>query len=423
MSKRFYFLAGVRVLLSISALVLFPKILYAILPSCPPGSFACQTEGGGGTPSGSIGEETPPPSDGSEGGIPSGTSPGSSSDLPSGTAPGGSETSGENANAPGAGPGSSSSAPPGVSSSDSSPENFFRNISGGGGRGSATLDQAIEEDIALGVPWGGYEGAGFSAQKPDFTQCRYFELGGIIGFDEDSDGLTQDQEIFQGTLPDNPDTDYDSFFDGEEVCSEYDPLNPPKISPVNRQLMAKLKGKILLQVERRGEAWYVYPADQLRYYLRNGAVAYSVMKFLSLGITDNDLEKIPVGHEPRFQDADSDADGLPDKTEEGLKTDPLSFDTDGDGVSDGEEVLVKKTNPLGKGKLPSDTKLLQRVRGKILLQVESRGEAWYVNPKDGKRYYMKDGNAAYQIMRFLSLGITNLDINKLPIGTLRGKIK
>ena len=54
--------------------------------------------------------------------------------------------------------------------------------------------------------------------------------------------------------------------------------------------------------------------------------------------------------------------------------------------------------------------------GKILLQVESRGEAWYLNPSDGKRYYMKDGEQAYQIMRFLSLGITNTDLRKIAVG-------
>ena len=31
---------------------------------------------------------------------------------------------------------------------------------------------------------------------------------------------------------------------------------------------------------------------------------------------------------------------------------------------------------------------------------------------------MKDGEAAYQIMRFLSLGITNKDIGEIPEGNL-----
>jgi hypothetical protein len=41
-----------------------------------------------------------------------------------------------------------------------------------------------------------------------------------------------------------------------------------------------------------------------------------------------------------------------------------------------------------------------------------------VNPADGKRYYMKDGDIAYEIMRYLSLGITNKDLEKIRIGEL-----
>jgi len=53
-----------------------------------------------------------------------------------------------------------------------------------------------------------------------------------------------------------------------------------------------------------------------------------------------------------------------------------------------------------------------------VLQVQDRGQAWYINPKDGKRYYMKDGKLAYQIMRYLSLGITNEDIRQIAVGEL-----
>lgn len=35
-----------------------------------------------------------------------------------------------------------------------------------------------------------------------------------------------------------------------------------------------------------------------------------------------------------------------------------------------------------------DLKLAERLKGKILLQIESDGEAWYLNPKDKKRYYL-----------------------------------
>jgi Subtilisin-like serine proteases len=187
---------------------------------------------------------------------------------------------------------------------------------------------------------------------------------------------------------------------------------------VDKGLAKRLSGSILLQVEKNGEAWYVNPTDQNKYYLQNGSVAYNALRVFGLGITNSDLEKIPVGVESRFLDTDTDGDGLVDKLEEGLKTDPNKNDTDGDGVSDGEEVLKRGTNPLGTGMFSYNNTLINRLKGRILLQVQSKGEAWYINPVDGKRYYMKDGDAAYQIMRFLSLGITNADLRKISVGIL-----
>jgi len=98
-----------------------------------------------------------------------------------------------------------------------------------------------------------------------------------------------------------------------------------------------------------------------------------------------------------------------------LKTDVNNPDSDGDSFKDGEEIL-NGFNPLGTGRLFFDTNFANSLKGKILLQVESRGEAWYVNVDDGKRYYMKDGGAAYQIMRFLSLGITDSDLVSINEG-------
>lgn len=47
---------------------------------------------------------------------------------------------------------------------------------------------------------------------------------------------------------------------------------------------------------------------------------------------------------------DSDQDGIADEVEGILGTDPYKFDTDGDGMGDGEEI-IKGRNPLGNGKL------------------------------------------------------------------------
>ena len=191
-----------------------------------------------------------------------------------------------------------------------------------------------------------------------------------------------------------------------------------RFSELDVRLATRVQGRILLQVEENGEAWYVPTGSTEKFYLADGPSAFQALRQFGVGITNEDLAKIPVGVESRFQDIDTDKDGLADKLEEGLQTDPLNADTDEDGVSDGEEVLTYFTNPLGEGILEVDDQLINQSLGTIYLQVESRGEAWYVNPVDGMRYYMKDGNAAFQIMKFLSLGITNTDIARIEVGEL-----
>lgn len=131
-------------------------------------------------------------------------------------------------------------------------------------------------------------------------------------------------------------------------------LMPTNISRAEDTLSNKLSGRILLQVESRGEAWYVNPANLRRYYMANGKAAFDVMRNLGIGITNSNLTK--------FQN-----------------------------------------NKL----------LAQKQKGKIFLQVESSGQAYYVNI-DGSLYYLKDGNAAYNIMRSLGLGITNNNLFKIP---------
>lgn len=46
-------------------------------------------------------------------------------------------------------------------------------------------------------------------------------------------------------------------------------------------------------------------------------------------------------------------------------------------------------------------------QGKILLQVKGDGEAWYVYPEDGKRYYLGRPADAFAVMRFLSKGASH----------------
>lgn len=139
---------------------------------------------------------------------------------------------------------------------------------------------------------------------------------------------------------------------------------PASAFAADNSLAKRLNGRILLQVESYGRAWYVNPTNNTRYYLKDGATAYKIMSELGLGISNTNLAKIPT-----------------DATR------------------------------------PRNSKLASRLSGRILLQVESRGEAWYVNPTDNRRYYLKDGEAAYKLMKKFALGVSNADLRAITMNS------
>jgi len=177
-----------------------------------------------------------------------------------------------------------------------------------------------------------------------------------------------------------------------------------------------LAGRILLQVEDKGQAWYVYPVDGKRYNMGRPTDAFDLMKKLGTGISNKDLLKIPIGL-PSNNYLDSDADGLYDNLEDAIGTDQNKADSDGDGYDDKTE-LINGYNPLGSGKQIIDKKFTQIHSGKIFLQVEKNGEAWYLEPVTQKRYFLGRPDDAFQIMRTFGLGITNADLEKISIGYL-----
>lgn len=166
----------------------------------------------------------------------------------------------------------------------------------------------------------------------------------------------------------------DDFSKEQQAIKEQTSNTPQPNTIITNSITKRLLGRILLQVESHGEAWYVSPVDGRRYYMKNGSTAYQMMRSFGLGITDVDLAKIPVA-------------------------------VDGQAMKDSASVC-------------SSNSTASRLKGKILLQVQQHGEAWYVSPDKCRRIYMKDGNIAYQIMRLLSLGITNANLAKIPEGSL-----
>ena len=126
------------------------------------------------------------------------------------------------------------------------------------------------------------------------------------------------------------------------------------ITKIDSNLSKRMSGNILLQVEKNGEGWYVFPDNQKKYYLGRPADAFSIMRKLGLGATHKFITENTI---------------FPD-----------------------------------------------HVLGKILLDVEQNGEAYYIYPKDRKAYYLGRPADAFSVMRNLGLGITNSDVRKIAVG-------
>ncbi|MFC1788244.1 hypothetical protein ACFLZY_03440 [Patescibacteria group bacterium] len=188
-------------------------------------------------------------------------------------------------------------------------------------------------------------------------------------------------------------------------------------------LSDQVQGKILLQVESVGEAWYVNPVNTERYYLGHPEDAFGVMRSLGLGTSNANLALIPIGYDQTSGDfigltqaeaIDQDQDSLPDIYEEMIGTNPSNPDTDGDGYLDGVE-LRNDYNPQGSGQLIYNQTLINRLSGRILLQVEGAGQAWYLNPDDQHRYYLGRPHQAFSLMRMMGLGISNSNLSQVTI--------
>lgn len=119
---------------------------------------------------------------------------------------------------------------------------------------------------------------------------------------------------------------------------------------------SSLKGRILLQVEKNGQAWYVDPIKNSRAFLGRPADAFQVMRGFGLGINDSDMEKI-------------------------------------------RQSTAKR----------------RKLSGRILIQVEAKGAAFYVNPPDLTLNYLGRPADAFQIMRTLALGISDKDLKKIAV--------
>ncbi|MDD3711761.1 MAG: L,D-transpeptidase [Patescibacteria group bacterium] len=171
----------------------------------------------------------------------------------------------------------------------------------------------------------------------------------------------------------------------------------------------ELRGHFLIQVDNHGQAWYVDTDNTLRHDISSEFLFFEMMKDVGLGISNSDLQKIPIAINDKLIEIDSDNDGLDDDLERAIGTDPYNSDSDGDSYNDKIEIL-NHFNPLGKGRLAIDKNFSSSLSGEILLQAESQGQAWYVSPLDNLRYYIGDYNDLIKIVSLSGRGINSLSL-------------
>ncbi|MHC4609753.1 MAG: hypothetical protein ACYS7M_05345, partial [Planctomycetota bacterium] len=154
-----------------------------------------------------------------------------------------------------------------------------------------------------------------------------FGCGTATGFDSDGDGLTDEEEGFFGTDPDDPDSDGDGLVDGIEAALGTDPLE------------RDTDGDELSDFEE-----VTGPRDQRS----DPFDPCDPSPCLAGSANDRDGDGLPnsqeeiIGTNP--DDPDTDNDFLDDFEEFIiLGTDPNEADTDGDGCIDGED-MVRTSN-------------------------------------------------------------------------------
>lgn len=158
----------------------------------------------------------------------------------------------------------------------------------------------------------------------------------------------------QGGILSSNETNLGDLFILNQLFSDKTTPTPVAVS-TGPTISERLSGKILLQVEENGEAWYVDPSDNKRISLGDPNESFAKMGNLGIGITSADFNDISTN-------------GVP-----------------------------------------------ERLVGKFLLKVEDSGKLFYVNPTDNKIVSVGTANDVVNFISQNGIGISNNDLELIAI--------
>jgi hypothetical protein len=126
----------------------------------------------------------------------------------------------------------------------------------------------------------------------------------------------------------------------------------PAPAPISRNLSREFSGRILLQANENGQAWYVNPTDGRRYSLGSPSSAFNLMSNVAVGVSNADFE---------------------------------SFE----------------------GQAPSN------LSGRFVIKPEDNGELYYVNPTNRQLTFIDGPSGALGLMSSTGIGISNNDLSRI----------
>jgi len=125
----------------------------------------------------------------------------------------------------------------------------------------------------------------------------------------------------------------------------------------------RLVGRILIDVPRVGDAWYVHPKTRERYFLGASVDAYASIVVIAVRVSGQDIAKIPT-----------------------------SIDT-----------------------FRGSAKLRKRLGGYFLMDMSARGKLWYVSPRTLKRKALDDGvHPVDSLLRF-GFQTSQAELRRIPV--------
>jgi len=150
----------------------------------------------------------------------------------------------------------------------------------------------------------------------------------------------------------------------DEELLEAEPSELPIVEE-DPELLQRLSGRMLLDVDGNGEVYYVDPVTGGKEYLADGESAQLLLRRRALGINEENFAKLTLGEEK-------------------------------------DEASVCEESELG-----------LRLKGRIVLRTEENGEAYWIYPENCRAYYAGTFEASYELMKKFSLGIAKRNLAKI----------